>query len=238
MPLREHFQGPQTWASRWEAMHSSWPTYIAESLSEGLLPPHYYAVPQVTVGSVEVDVGTFGAQTQGGSQNGGVATAVYASPAAAVTAVVDWSELDASEVLVHDDGGRLVAAIELVSPRNKDRPASRQALAIKCASYLLQSCSLVLIDVVTSRAGNLHAELLRLVAPQLAGSALTDASRYAVSYHTLRLPQDQTRFDLWPFALAVGELLPVVPLWLTPELVLPLDLEKSYLDACRMLRLS
>ena len=40
--------------------------------------------------------------------------------------------------LATDTGPKLVAAIELVSPGNKDRPAERRAFAIKCASHLAQ----------------------------------------------------------------------------------------------------
>src|SRR5207245_8271579 len=65
---------------------------------------------------------------------------------------------EAFAVLVfHDDGGaRLVGAIELASPGNKDRPAYRRAFAVKCASYLYQGISLVLVDIVTNRQANLH----------------------------------------------------------------------------------
>ena len=47
---------------------------------------------------------------------------------------------------------RLVAAIELVTPSNKDRPESRQVFVAKCQSLLRQGVSLVIIDVVTVRA--------------------------------------------------------------------------------------
>jgi hypothetical protein len=42
-------------------------------------------------------------------------------------------------VRIYDDEANrtLVAAVELVSPSNKDRPASREAFATKCAAYLM-----------------------------------------------------------------------------------------------------
>ena len=218
-------------------MHGTWPTCIVESLAD-LLPPHYFAVPSVTLGAIEVDVGTFAANANDASQNGGVATAVYSPPAPPVTSVVDWSIMNSSEVLIHEGGGKLVAAIELVSEANKDRPATRQAFAFKCASYLYQGCSLIIFDANDIRSGNLHAELLNLVAPMLAGSLHTDAARYCVAYRPLAISKSQSKFDIWPFSLTLGEVLPVVPLWLAPDLVLPLDLEISYLKACRLLRLS
>lgn len=39
--------------------------------------------------------------------------------------------------------------------------------------------------------------------------------------------------DLWSVELVLGQPLPTLPLWLAPELVLPLDLEESYEQACR-----
>jgi hypothetical protein len=54
-------------------------------------------------------------------------------------------------VLRHFGGPQLRAAVELVSPANKDRPGQRRAFAIKCASYLQRGVSVVVIDVVTER---------------------------------------------------------------------------------------
>ena len=53
-----------------------------------------------------------------------------------------------------------VAAIELISPRNKDRPQSRHEFVVKCASLLKAQVSLVLIDIVTDRRANLLRELM------------------------------------------------------------------------------
>ncbi len=36
----------------------------------------------------------------------------------------------------------------------------------------------------------------------------------------------------WSHELAVGQPLPTLPLWLSRELVVPLDLESSYEQAC------
>ena len=55
---------------------------------------------------------------------------------------------------------RLVAAIELISPANKDRPEHRSQFTSKCAALLRQGVSLVLVDVVTARNVNLYADLL------------------------------------------------------------------------------
>src|ERR1700730_14671039 len=71
-------------------------------------------------------------------------------------------ELDLCEVRVYEDlgGAQLRAVIELVSPANKDRPGSRRTFAAKCAGYLKQAVSVVIVDAATERTANLHADLL------------------------------------------------------------------------------
>jgi len=42
----------------------------------------------------------------------------------------------------------------------------------------------------------------------------------------------------WPYPLVVGQPLPTLPLWLSTDHSVPLDLEASYEDTCRMLRIA
>src|SRR5205085_725706 len=53
------------------------------------------------------------------------------------------------QVFATTAGATLVAAIELVSPGNKDREEARRAFAAKCAGYLTRGVGLVVVDVVT-----------------------------------------------------------------------------------------
>ena len=43
--------------------------------------------------------------------------------------------------------GRLIAAVEIISPRNKDRPAARSAYLARYLGYLIDGANLVVIDV-------------------------------------------------------------------------------------------
>ena len=140
------------------------------------------------------------------------------------------------QILSEELGSRLVAAIELVSPANKDRPAHRTMFAVKCASYLQSSVSVIIVDVVTNRAGNLHAEMLQLLQAQIAATSEGADDLYAAAYRTV--PDTQgLRLETWPHVLSVGSTLPTLPLWLHAELALPLDLEASYLMACAARRI-
>jgi hypothetical protein len=241
MPLLDHFHPPLSIQRPWQGFHSAWASTIAQQLNQGLLPPRFFAMPTVHVGGqIEIDVATL--QEAGASAEGGaaVATAVWAPPRPTVSLPVDFAGLDLFEVQVfHEETGpRLLAAIELVSPANKDRPGHRQAFAVKCASYLQQGVSLVVVDVVTERLASLHAELLRLVAPGGNGPLWQSPSNLYAAAYRVAAEGEQTRLEAWPEALGLGEELPKVPLWLRPDCVLPLDLERSYAATCAWLRIS
>src|SRR5262249_31126056 len=151
----------------WESFHVNWAGAIADALNESLLPEGYFAEEHAQLGPwVEIDVATFTDSTSSAHPAGGTATLpirAWAPPAAAM--VVPAAFPDAFEVLVFESegGARLVAAIELVSPGNKDRTTQRQAFAVQYASYLYRGISLIVIDIVTSRRANLHNEIMQVL---------------------------------------------------------------------------
>jgi len=130
----------------------------------------------------------------------------------------------------------LVAAVELVSPANKDRAEHREAFVIKCAGYLQQGVSVVVVDTVTARSANLHRQLLELlnISTEANGRELPDL--YAVAYRTFTVKK-KGRVQVWEEPLALGKPLPTLPLWISPELALPLDLDASYRETCEALRI-
>ena len=232
MPLLDHFHLPLERRS-WQAFHSAWASNIAFHLNRGLLPEEYYAQPQVEVaGRVEVDVATFRDAEPGG------AVATYAPPPAVLTAPLDEAGIEAYTVTVtHDFGGpQLRACIELVSPANKDRPAARRAFAAKCANHLRRGVGVIIVDVVTARAADLHVEIASSLDHAEGLDWTSPTKLYAVSYRGL-VEDSSPRVEAWPHALAIGEALPELPLWLEPDLCLPLALEESYMITCRTLRI-
>src|SRR5205807_1062752 len=166
-PLLDHFHPPLSTQRCWESFHSSWATRIVDSLTEQL-PANYIAEEQVHIGpSVEIDGGTFEQDKAGGGDRGSaVATAgskVWVPPAADGVLPAVFPDTFEVRVLSTDTGPRLVAAIDLISPGNKDRVAERRAFVTKCASYLFQGISVIIVDIVTNRRANLHNEILRLM---------------------------------------------------------------------------
>jgi hypothetical protein len=239
MPLLDHFHPPLSVSHPWKGFHSAWANAITNQLNE-VLPEGYYAIPEVPLGDqIEIDVASFEQPGNGAVTAKGTITAVWAPPRARLAAPVDFARVQSVEIHVFQDSGgpQLRGAIELASPANKDRPRSRLTFAGKCAGYLERGIGLVVIDTVTTRRANLHAEIVAVLEP--AGDMGWDSpsTLAAVAYRTVG-ESGQTRVEAWPEPLALGANLPTLPLWLGPELCLPLPLEDSYTAACRSLRIS
>ncbi len=141
------------------------------------------------------------------------------------------------EVRVYDQhhARRLVAVVEIVSPRNKDRPDSREAFVSKCHALLQQEVCVAIVDPVTERSANLYAELAARIGA--APPAIASALIYAVSCRGF-VARGRWRVEAWEHELAVGSPLPTLPLWLTDSLYVPLELEATYEDTCRGLRIA
>lgn len=245
MPLRDHFHPPLTHLSTWDALHGAWPTLIVMDLNQRL-PARYIASPHIHLGaSFEVDVAAteyFGPLQSIGNEHrsdisGSVATAAWAPPQPTAVMETDLPEQDEYEIrIVEQDTRRLVAVIEIVSPANKDRPEHRRAFAAKCATMLQQRVSVSVIDLVTLRRGNLHAELMDLLGSAGSNVPSVAPDLYAVTYRAHEY-QQAWRLETWMYSLEIGSSLPIIPLWLSPELGIPLELEKSYEASCSALRI-
>ena len=249
-PLLDHFRPPLRIRKPWEGVHTMWLSTIVQALNGGLLPKRFEAEPESHRGTrVQIDVGTYEDEDWRAPPplNGHGGTAVlappYVAPAAVLTTEVAMAEADVFEVKVYKnlDGWKLAAAIELVSESNKHDPDSRRVFARKCGSYLAAGASVVVVDLVTTRTGNFHSELVDVLnlPPGMGWESASGLS--AVAYRTERPagdpPAGRVRLDVWPHELRVGDPLPTVPLWLAADLAVPLDLDATYAAACRSLRL-
>ena len=132
------------------------------------------------------------------------------------------------QVIQRSGGPTLVAAIELVSPRNKDRVEPRRAFAARCVGYLQLGIGLLIVDVVTERRAYLHDELIQLLGQQDVYRFPGGASLYTVTYRPLRTEQAGDRIEVRPMPLALGGILPTMPLALRAGPVVPVDLELTY----------
>jgi len=243
MPLRDHFRPPLSARASWEGLHGGWPMVIVQQLGKKL-PDQYIVEPRVHLGAqVEIDVATFEQDGAGAAHaqadRTSVAAVAWAPAEPSLTIETDLADFDEYAVRVYDlrRGRRLVAAVEIISPGNKDRAENRSQFTAKCAALLRQGVSLVLVDLVTVRKSNLYAELLRMIGTRDPAIGDEPPATYAVACRWR--PRGASRcLDVWNHALAIGQPLPCLPLWLTGELAIPLDLEASYEQTCRDLRLA
>jgi hypothetical protein len=203
----------------------------------------YFAAPGVHLGTLyEVGIGTYrrpSAETNGlDLAQGDVTVATYSPPKPTLTLEPQLPNQDVYEVRIYDSRRKrhLVAAIEIVSPSNKDRHESRATFVAKAATLLRNNICVSIVDVVNSFDFNLYAELMGFlngVDPALGSEA---PPMYAA---TLRLRYEDRRrmMDNWYHPLAIGRSLPTLPIWLTEARAISLDLESSYEETCRALRI-
>jgi hypothetical protein len=238
MPLRDHFRPPVSARHSWEGFHAAWPTMLVQRL-QPTLPTGFSAEPRVPLGAYfEIDVGGFerGDDPPPGTTDGGT---TLVAPAPTLTVDVDLGEQYEYEVLVFDQARdrTLVAAVEFVSPANKDRAEHRTAFVTKCAALLQKGVCVAIVDPVTVRRANLYLELLALFGRDDPAFGPSPPTTYAVTCRSRSVGR-RSRLDNWAHALVLGQPLPGLPLWLTPDTQVTLDLEGSYEDTCRLLRIA
>jgi hypothetical protein len=127
--------------------------------------------------------------------------------------------------------GRLVAAVEPVSPRNKDRPSSREFYRNRYLSYLWSGVHLMLVDVHRWPLGFSFVEAM---AAELQCHLPIGLPPHVVSWNVGGpTPEGGQFLDGWYRPLTVAQPLPTLPLVLTAERSLSIDLESTYVEAAR-----
>ena len=245
MPLRDHFRPPVSKAASWEGFHGGWPMVMVEQLFH-TLPQGFVAEPRVRLGTfAEIDMGTFDVDSSGISitepssdGNGSVATAVVAPPKPTFETEIEILEQYEYEVRIFDETRErmLVAAIEIVSPANKDRPETRRAFAAKCVTLLQQHVNVSIIDLITKHHFNLYTDVLDMLGRADPAISSPAPHVYGVTCHT-RKQKGKLLLKSWTNSLAIGQPLPKLPIWLNEDDSILLDLEASYEETCRYLHI-
>jgi hypothetical protein len=238
MPLHD-------WAETggWEGVHILWIGELARHL-KAKLPPGFRAYlgsgPALAIGApaVHPDVavragprephaaptGTDQAQDAGGDAAATSGTGAEPDVELAVAA------LEPVPSLFVERANRLVAAVEVVSPRNKDRPAARATYAARYAGYLIEGVHLMLVDVHPRPSGFSFADEIarELQVPNQLGLP----PPLAVSYRVGEPAATGGRLlALWRRPLVPGQSLPTLTLPLDVERSIQVDLEATYMRA-------
>ena len=233
MPILDHLDPAISDIAPFESFHSAWTTYIVEALND-ILPEGFLAIPQTSIGAREVDVRA--------DKLRGIEQALRSQyrPQTPITTRAEFPT--EFEVFVdYIDRGRhiTVGAIEIVSRANKDRPSERDSFVSKCKNLIAKNVSLIIVDILAAPAFNLHNQLLRAL-KATDGYIDEDAASclYCTAYH--KCPHEDDTFgevELWKEALQVGATLPELPLYITSDVSVPVNLEHSYARVCKVFRI-
>jgi hypothetical protein len=219
----------------WNSLHHVWQTTMLAQLQDRL-PAGYRAyigsVPALTIdapnGRPDVNVRTWRPPTAGPSP-GGTSAPAEGAGTFDVEAVAVF-ELDPQTALHIDLHGQLVAAVEIVSPRNKDRPEARDRYTQRYFGYLRQGVHLLLIDILPRPVGFSFADAL---AANLGIEQPPCPVPFAVSYRVGEPVPEGTLIARRLCLLRVGDPLPTLPLALTVHSAVSIDLESTYREAAR-----
>jgi uncharacterized protein DUF4058 len=137
--------------------------------------------------------------------------------------------LDPQRALYVTYRGRLVAAVELISPRNKDRVSARTYYVSRYLGYLKEGAHLLLVDVHRRPLSFSFADAL---AQELQMDQPATPAPLAVAYRVGEPAATGGRIlAIWRRPLQVGAPLPAMPLPLTVHAAIPVNLDETYRQA-------
>jgi hypothetical protein len=214
--------------------HATWIPQIKRSLNRGILPAGYYAMAEQIAGGFEPDVLTLQAiENIDGDvetiEQGGTAIAVR-PPKVSIQAKLERSlyARKANRIVIrHRSGDRIVALVEIVSAGNKSSQRDFDAFVEKAAAAIYGGIHLSIVDLhpPTSRdPQGIHGAIW---------SHLGDSTYKAPSNKPLTLAAYVGKPDFTAFVepLAVGDVLPALPVILSPLRYVEVPLEESYMAA-------
>jgi hypothetical protein len=222
-------------AGIFHAFHHDWITEISRALNRGLLPADYYALPEQFAGGIGLDVLTLRRPRSTGTAptaeppDGSVALAV-APPRVRIRMRSEANRYAAkakSVTIRHVSNHQVVAIVEIVSPGNKNNQNGLNAFVRKAREALAAGIHLLLVDLFPPSSRD----------PQGIHQAVWGedcGEDYA-------LPEDKpltcvayiggTSAEAFVELVAVGDALPEMPLFLTPDVYVSVPLEATYQSA-------
>ena len=209
----------------WESVRHFWVTEIARDLKANL-PPGYRAfigtTPlAITPGSGKPDVSVAHAAPRP------LPPEYEKRPIPEPDFAVELATLEEEELsLMVVEEAQIVAVIELISPRNKDRPSERRSCGRRYADYLRNGVNLLIVDV--------HRRPAPFSFPQYIATSfgITQPMLVAPSAVSFGLgggaPSGGRMVDVWQRPLVVGQPLPAMTLMLTGIEYVTVNLDETY----------
>ena len=137
--------------------------------------------------------------------------------------------LDPEPALFIERDGVLVSALELISPRNKDRPDSRETYLRRYSGYLIGGVHLMLVDV---HPRPLAFSFVEQIAALMQLPEISLPPPFAAAFRVGEPAATGGRMlAVWKRRIEIGAVLPSLPLSLEVGLSVPVDLESTYMRA-------
>jgi len=229
MPLHDWYE-----RTEWESVHYYWMGEIAQWLKPRL-PGGYRAIvasspfAQLGVSIGKPDVSVTNGSVIGKSvplKNSAVASDAIQPDFETVVATLEEDR----SVLV-EKNNFLIAAVEIISPANKDRPDRRDLYAARYLGYLRAGVHLLLVDV---HAHPLQFSFGQRIAAELQIDTPAPPAPQAESYRVgSGAPFGGKFLAVWQRALAMGSAMQAIPLAVSGDSEIAIDLETTYMDAAR-----
>jgi Protein of unknown function (DUF4058) len=226
-------------AGIFHAFHHDWITDLSRALNRGLLPKNYYALPEQYAAGFGPDVlalelsggagslANASSTSEDSSEAGGL---LVAAPKLVPTAETDlefYRRKQKAVVIRHVTGDRIVAMVEIVSPGNKSTVGAMRSFVEKATWLLERRVHLLIIDLLPPGPRDpqgVHAAIW----DDFAGQAYTqppDKPLTLAAYETALSTKAYVR------AVAVGDALGEMPLFLEPNACVEAPLEATYQTA-------
>lgn len=227
MPVHDWSRVP---AGLFHHFHQDWSIEIARELNRGRLPPDLSALVEQRSGPRESDVlaiESTGEATRMGPDRGG---AVIAEPPVAQIVRRTSKELysgRANRVVVRHHLGRIVAVMEIVSPGNKDSRAALRDFVEKTVDFLRAGIHVLIVDLFPPTPRDPFG-IHKVIWDEFEEEDFAfpeGKDRLLVSYQT----GGQRVAYIEP--VAVGDVLPEMPLFLTGDLHVMVPTDSTYQTA-------
>lgn len=201
---------------------------LRRSLNAGRLPSGFVALADQQIGGPVPDLLTLnrGPKGRGGEPAGGVAIADAPSRARFVLeSEGDAYARRANRIVIRHRHGQVVAVIEIISPGNKSSNAAVRALVRKTSELIWQGIHLLVVDLFPPLERD----------PQRISKAIWDEVEDAPFELPADKPLTAAAYRASPTRtafiepIAVGDVLPALPIFLTDFDYVPTPLEDTYM---------
>jgi hypothetical protein len=214
--------------------HLSWISSISDTLNAGLLPGDYYALAEQFAGGFGPDVlklqGVGGAPEEPRRPSPTDGGLMLAPPRARITAETEMEFYRRKPKVIairHVSGDDVVAVIEIVSPGNKSGRKAFQAFLDKAADLLDRRINLLILDILP-RGPRDPQGIHHAIWEELTGEPFPTPANQPL---TLAAYDSSLTLRGYIEPLAVGDMLPDMPLFLEYGAYVNVPLKATYQSA-------